>query len=99
MIVKTLDQDLEDFFSQLERPAHSRVMRMIDLLRTFGSNLRMPYSKSLGNSLFELRTRGQQEIRVFYTFFENQAILLHGFIKKTKQTPAREIQTAESKKT
>lgn len=51
----------------------------------------------VGNNLFELRVRGQQEIRIFYTFYDDKAILLHVFIKKTQKTPAREIEIAINK--
>ncbi len=97
MIVKTFDDIVDDFITQLEKPIGTKVARHIDLLKQFGSELRMPYSKSLGNHLFELRIRGQQEVRIFYTFYENRAVLLHGFIKKTQKTPAREIETAMAK--
>lgn len=97
MIVKTFDDILDDFITQLEKPIGTKVARHINLLEQFGSELRMPYSKSLGNHLFELRIRGQQEVRIFYTFHEDKAVLLHGFIKKTQKTPAREIETAMSK--
>lgn len=97
MIVKMLDQDLRDFIDSLERNAYSKTLRTIDLLRKFEHHLRMPYSKSLGSSLFELRVKGQQEVRIFYTFHENQAVLLHGFIKKTQKTPSREFKTALDK--
>ncbi|MDP2585681.1 MAG: type II toxin-antitoxin system RelE/ParE family toxin, partial [Candidatus Levybacteria bacterium] len=75
----------------------AKVSRTIILLRTFGNRLRMPYSKSLGNNLFELRVRGQREIRIFYTFYNGEAILLHAFIKKTQNTPFREIESAKIK--
>ena len=91
------DQNLEDFIDSLERDTYSKTLRTIDLLREFEYRLRMPYSKSLGNNLFELRTKGQQETRIFYTFHQNQVVLLHGFVKKTQKTPSREIKTALAK--
>lgn len=97
MIIETIDQKFDDFIRGLETPTRTKVGRMIDLLEQSGSLLGMPYSKSLGNNLFELRTRGQQEIRIFYTFYNNRAWLLHGFIKKTQKTPRREIAIAEVK--
>jgi len=53
----------------------------------------MPYSKKLSSQLFELRIRGSQEVRIFYTFHQDQAILFHCFIKKTQKTPKRELET------
>ena len=97
MNVKTFDQKVEDLITSLDKPVYAKVSRTIILLRTFGNALRMPYSKSLGSNLFELRARGQQEIRIFYTFYDNEAILLHAFIKKTQNTPLRELETAKAK--
>ena len=97
MIVKTFDQKVDDFIKDLEYSTGNKVGRHIDLLKQFGNQLRMPYSKSLGSNLFELRIRGQQEIRIFYTFYDDTAILLHGFVKKTQKTPTKEIETATNK--
>lgn len=97
MNVKIYDQKVENFIKDLEHSTGSKVGRHIDLLKQFGNQLRMPYSKSLGNNLFELRIRGQKEVRIFYTFYDNKAILLHGFVKKTQNTPPHQIETARSK--
>ena len=97
MIVKTFDVKVEDFITSLDKPTYAKASRTIILLRTFGNELRMPYSKSLGGNLFELRARGQREIRIFYTFHAGEAILLHAFIKKTQNTPLREIESARAK--
>ena len=57
----------------------------------------MPYSKRITANLYELRIRGQQEVRIFYTINNGTAFLLHGFIKKTNKTTKREIETALNK--
>lgn len=54
----------------------------------------MPYSKKLLSNLYELRVRGQQEVRIFYCFHQDQAIIVHAFIKKSQKTPTKEIETA-----
>lgn len=97
MNVKTFDQKVDDFIKGLEYSTGTKVGRHIELLKQFGSQLRMPYSKSLGNNLLELRISGRQEVRIFYTFYHDRAILLHGFVKKTQKTPLHEIETARSK--
>lgn len=97
MDIKIFDQKIESFIKVLEYSTGSKVGRHIELLKQFGNQLRMPYNKSLGNNLFELRIRGQQEVRIFYTFYNKKAVLLHGFVKKTQSTPIREIETARSK--
>ena len=67
------------------------MLKTINLLEEFGERLRMPHSKYIRSNLFELRVRGKQEIRIFYCFGKNGAYLLHGFIKKSQNTPNREI--------
>jgi phage-related protein len=57
----------------------------------------MPHSKKIVADIFELRVRGQQEVRIFYCFYKNQIHLLSGFVKKSQKTPAKEIQKAVNK--
>jgi len=97
MIVKTFDAKVDNFIKSLEKSTGTKIAHHIDLLVRFGNQLRMPYGKSLGDNLFELRVRGQQEIRIFYAFYQDQAVLLHGFIKKTQKTPRREVEIALAK--
>jgi len=72
-------------------------LRSIDLLERFGCDLQMPHSKKIKNNLFELRIRGQQEVRIFYTFHQQQIILLHGFIKKSQKILKKELDLALQK--
>ena len=73
--------------------------RIIELLIEHGINLRLPHSKSFGEGLFELRPRGKSGIgRAFYCFMLGQrVIVLHAFIKKTQQTPERELKMARKR--
>ena len=70
--------------------------RLIDLLAEYGPSLRLPHSRALGDGLFELRPRGRVGIgRAFYCFMVGKRIVvLHAFIKKTQQTPDRELKLA-----
>lgn len=48
--------------------------------------------------LHELRFNAKDKIaRLFFVFCEAKAIILHLFIKKTNETPKREIKTAEQR--
>ena len=75
----------------------AKILRTIDLLENNGPHLREPYSKSLGDGIFELRIKQGSDItRVLYFFFiGNKAILTNGFIKKTQKTPKNAIETAK----
>ena len=92
-----VEDSVEEFVKSLEKSTISKVSRLINLLENYGNLLSMPYSKKVSNELFELRIRGQQEVRIFYQFHQGGAILLHGFIKKTQKMPLRELQTASKK--
>lgn len=87
----------EKLLNQLEEIGRTRTVRSISLLEEHGDALRMPHSKKITNELFELRVKGQQEVRVLYTFKENLAILLHLFIKKSNKIPSKEIALAEKR--
>ena len=73
--------------------------RIIELLTEHGVNLRLPHSKAIGEGLFELRPRGKTGIgRAFYCFMLGQrVVVLHSFIKKTQQTPDRELKLARKR--
>jgi phage-related protein len=89
------DPNLEDFIEGLERPTLAKILRTLDLLEQFGNGLGMPHSKKIGQNLFELRIRGKQEIRIFYTFRKNTIVLLSGFVKKSQRIPRQWILLAK----
>lgn len=57
----------------------------------------MPHSKKVSTDLFELRIRGQQEVRIFYGFYKGYIHLLSGFVKQSQKTPQRELHKAETR--
>jgi phage-related protein len=89
--------DVENFVRSLERSTVAKVLRVVDLLEEFGYQLGLPHSKKIDVDLFELRIRGQQEVRIFYTFKKEGITMLHGFIKKSQIIPKREIKQAKRK--
>jgi len=70
--------------------------RLVELLMEFGPNLRMPHSRAMGRGLFELRPRGREGIgRALYCYVDSQRIvILHAFVKKTRETPEKELYIA-----
>jgi len=97
MEIRILDGLLENFIESLEKPTIAKVLRTVDLLERFGSRLGLPHSRIISARLYELRIRGAQEVRIFYTFHKSQIFLLRGFIKKSEKTPKKEIQAALQK--
>ena len=53
----------------------------------------------MSDGLFELRVKGKEGIaRVFYcTLVGQRIIMLHGFIKKSQQTPPKELKLARQR--
>jgi phage-related protein len=64
----------------------------------FGWPLGMPLVEKLGPYLWEVRTKVPDGIaRVLFTVDGHVMILLHGFIKKTRKIPQKDIGTARSR--
>ncbi len=83
-----------EFLLSLGEKMQAKMVRTISLLEENGTELREPFSKPLGDGIFELRAKVGTDIsRVLYFFVINrQAVLTHGFIKKTQKTPVAEIE-------
>ena len=66
----------------------------------FGGNIGMPYTKALGDGLFEIRLKGQEGIaRVFYcTMVDKNIVILHSFVKKTDKIPSKELDISIKRK-
>ncbi|GMR04416.1 MAG: type II toxin-antitoxin system RelE/ParE family toxin [Thermodesulfobacteriota bacterium] len=93
------DSRLEDWLDGIPPEIKARILRIVDMLAAYGpQNVREPYVKPVRGhkKMFEIRAKGKDGIaRVFYfTFTGRKIILVHGFIKKSAKTPAREIETA-----
>lgn len=97
MQIDLLDS-VEKFIEDLTEKEVAKVIRTIELLEEFENKLGMPHSKHIDDGLLELRIRGKREIRIFYCFNKNKAILLHACIKKTQKAPERELNKARTAK-
>ena len=73
--------------------------RLVELLAEHGPSLRLPHSRAFGDGLFEFRPRGRSGIgRAFYCFMVGRRItVLRAFIKKTQETPDRELKLARKR--
>ena len=83
----------EEFILSLDSKMQAKMFRELDLLETFGNQLREPHSKPLGDGIYEIRAKVASDItRVLYFFVVNKKIILtNGFVKKTQKTPDNEI--------
>ena len=76
----------------LEPKMKAKMFHLVDMLENYGNELREPYSKHLGDGIFELRCKlGTDITRVLYFFIVGKKeVLTNGFIKKSQKTPKAE---------
>lgn len=88
----------EEFILAQPAKMKAKILRNLLLLESLGPSLREPYSASLGDGIFEIRTKlGSDITRVLYFFFAGEkAVLTNGFVKKTQKTPREELDKARS---
>ena len=89
--------EIEAFIADLELDSRSKITRAIDLLKTYEYRLSMPHSRRIAPGLYELRVRGADELRLFYTFVQKKAVLLLGYRKKTQKTPKSILDLAQKR--
>lgn len=89
---------VQEFLNKLSIKHQAKALRDIDVLEKYGSALTEPSVKHIRGKLWELRIKSASDIsRIFYFIHVGKNIvLLHGFVKKTKKTPNREIETANT---
>ena len=86
----------KEFIESLQERQQRKIIRLLTSVQLYGLTAAIPHIKKLtGTPLWEIRILGQDNIRVFYASVLTDSILvLHGFIKKSQQTPRKEIETA-----
>lgn len=91
---------VQAFLDSLDNRMRAKAIYSLSILEEYGNQLREPYSKPLGDGLFELRVKFASDIsRIFYFFVVgNKIVLTNGFIKKTMKTPRAELTLARKYK-
>ena len=87
----------EDFILSQNNKMQAKLFMTLEFLEERGPALREPYSKPLGDGIFEVRAKVGSDIsRVLYFFVIGKRIILtNGFVKKTQKTPSSEIERAK----
>lgn len=88
---------VEEFMDALDSKTIAKIIHNIDLLKNFTYKLPPPYCKKISKNLHELRIRGNIEVRIFYTFKNQDTYLFHAYIKKTNKIPVRILETVRRK--
>jgi len=90
-------RQVREFVDALDMPIRTDVERLIDLLKEYGHRLSMPYTKPVGNGLWELRRTGRPQIRILYGFCGGDIVLVLAFKKQRPALRAKEITTARAR--
>ena len=90
------EQPVRVFLDSLDIKMRAKSLYGLSILEEYGNRLREPYSKPIGDGLFELRIKFASDItRIFYFFvMDNKIILTNGFVKKTTKTPKAQLELA-----
>jgi phage-related protein len=75
------------------------LLHLLRRMRQYGPVLGMPYIRPMGGGLCEVRAKGAEGIaRAFFcAVVGRRIVILHGFIKKTGQTPRHELELARKR--
>ncbi|MCL4374582.1 type II toxin-antitoxin system RelE/ParE family toxin [Patescibacteria group bacterium] len=91
------ERPVAEFIKSQPAQVIAKIVHLIDLLEIHGNLLSMPHAKKLQINLYELRIRGQQEIRIVYGFVGKTIYLVSAFKKQKQKTPKKEIETAKTR--
>jgi putative component of toxin-antitoxin plasmid stabilization module len=87
--------EIVGWLDTLSDAEHDRVVVLVDRLADLGSRARMPFSRSLGQGLFELRfTLGPTARRITYRFTKDGRIVLLTTFRKQRNNERAEIERA-----
>lgn len=93
------ENPVRNFINALSERQKRKIIRSISYIEKYGIIIAIPHVKKLtGTPLWEIRVLGQDNIRVFYaSVLVDSVLLVHGFIKKSQETPRKEIEVATSR--
>jgi len=95
------DKPVKIFINGLDLKMRAKAFGRIELLEEHGNTLREPYSKAMGDGIFELRIDFAGDItRIFFFFMiGRKAVLTNDIIKKEEKTPQNALDLAKKYKT
>lgn len=90
-------QPVRDWLKAMDRTDRHRIGEDLQLLEE-GWPLGMPLCRPLGQGLFEARTNlKNRTARVLFGIVGNEMIVVHGFIKKSQNTPRNDLELARKR--
>ncbi|MDH5763238.1 MAG: type II toxin-antitoxin system RelE/ParE family toxin [Nitrospinota bacterium] len=93
------NEPVREWLLKLDREDRKNVGKDIQKVE-WGWPIGMPYSKPLGDGLFEVRSdiSDKRIARVIFLIKNNRMVLLHGFVKKSQRTPQTDLDLARKRK-
>jgi phage-related protein len=82
---------------ELQPGLQARLVRLLEVVEAIGlENLREPHVKHIDGKLWELRAKAVEGIArgLYVTLSGRRVVVLHVFVKKSRKTPPRAIETA-----
>lgn len=94
------DTPFESFLDGHGEKVRAKFIKLLEVLKEHGPNLKRPYADMLRDGIRELRVGyGGEACRALYFFVVGDVIVVtHAFIKKTGKVPAEEIDRALRRK-
>lgn len=90
------NQSVKEDARALPKSIKAKFIAIINKMQLNGPDLGLPFTKAMGNGLFEIRAKGQEGIArgMFCTMANHKIVILHVFIKKTQATSKKELALA-----
>src|SRR3990167_10640217 len=92
MKINFLFSEMYDFLFSLDDISVGKINKSIGLLEKYGHTIRYPHTKNISAGIFELRVIGVNNIRIFFIFKNEEAIILHAIIKKAQKIARKDIE-------
>ncbi len=77
-------------------------LHIVEMIQELGPDLGLPFTKSIGDGLFEIRAKGKEGIgRSIFCYakkHDKKIIIIHSFIKKSGKIPKNELEIAKKRK-
>jgi phage-related protein len=85
---------VREFIATQPSEIQTEYVKLVERIESDG-HLVEPFGKKLDRNLFEMRLRRGRQVRIVYFYYMgNRVIGVHAFVKKTQQTPQRELSQA-----
>jgi phage-related protein len=87
-------KQVSEFMSEQSGEIRAEYFLIVDKLEIEG-RLEMPFAEKVEDSLFAIRIISTGNIRIFYTYGEDDRIYgIRAYVKKTRNIPAKEMEQA-----